>query len=213
MILHAVGLDDWVCTTIDGYVACAIAAASDLNALAEMRMALRPRFIASPLHDAAGLARAVEAAYRTLWDEWHSGRKPDGRANDNGGPDMLSIAPSARISPLADIEASVRGSRIVIEADVTIDAFVKIKSVGWFGDVVIGRGTVINSGCVLYTGNGISIGRNVLIAGNCTLAPINHAFMDPDKPIREQGFQPSRRGIVIGDDVWIGANLSFWTVR
>jgi virginiamycin A acetyltransferase len=119
---------------------------------------------------------------------------------------MLSIAPSARVSPLADIEESVRGSRIVIEADVTIDAFVKIKSAGGSGDVVIGRGTVINSGCVLYTGNGISIGRNVLIAANCTLAPTNHEFMDPDKPIREQGFQPSRGGIIIGDDVWIGAN-------
>jgi acetyltransferase-like isoleucine patch superfamily enzyme len=59
---------------------------------------------------------------------------------------------------------------------------------------------------VLYTGNGIRIGRDVLIAANCTLAPTNHAFADPDRPIREQGFQPSRGGIVIGDDVWIGAN-------
>jgi virginiamycin A acetyltransferase len=119
---------------------------------------------------------------------------------------MLNIAPSARISPLADIEDSTRGSRIIIEDEVVIDAFVKIKPSGGSGDVVIGRGTVINSGCVLYTGNGISIGRNVLIAANCTLAPTNHAFGDPDKPIREQGFQPSRGGIVIGDDVWIGAN-------
>jgi virginiamycin A acetyltransferase len=119
---------------------------------------------------------------------------------------MLSIAPSASISPLADIEASVRGSRIVIEDDVTIDSFVKIKPVGGSGDVLIGRGTVINSGCVLYSGNGISIGRNVLIAANCTLAATNHEFVDPDRPIREQGFQPSRGGIVIGDDVWIGAN-------
>jgi virginiamycin A acetyltransferase len=119
---------------------------------------------------------------------------------------MLNIAPSARISPLADIEDSTRGSRIIIEDEVVIDAFVKIKPSGGSGDVVIGRGTVINSGCVLYTGNGINIGRNVLIAANCTLAPTNHAFGDPDKPIREQGFQPSRGGIVIGDDVWIGAN-------
>jgi virginiamycin A acetyltransferase len=119
---------------------------------------------------------------------------------------MLNIAPSARISPLADIEDSTRGSRIIIEDEVVIDAFVKIKPSGGSGDVVIGHGTVINSGCVLYTGNGISIGRNVLIAANCTLAPTNHAFGDPDKPIREQGFQPSRGGIVIGDDVWIGAN-------
>lgn len=119
---------------------------------------------------------------------------------------MLCIAPTARISRLADIEDSVRGSRIVIDDDVAIDAFVKIKPAGGSGDLLIGFGSVINSGCVLYTGNGIRIGRNVLIAANCTLAPANHEFADPDRPIRAQGFQPNRGGIVIGDDVWIGAN-------
>ena len=119
---------------------------------------------------------------------------------------MMIVAPSARISPLADIEDSVRGSSIVIGEDVVIDAFVKLKPAGGSGDVLIGRGTVINAGCVLYTGNGIRIGHNVLIAANCTLAPTNHAFDDPDRTIREQGFQASRGGIVIGDDVWIGAN-------
>lgn len=119
---------------------------------------------------------------------------------------MLCIAPGARISTLADIEDSVRGTRIDIEDGVVIDAFVKLKPAGGSGDVSIGAGTVINSGCVLYTGHGIRIGRNVLIAANCTLAPTNHAFADADRPIREQGFQPSRGGIVIGDDVWIGAN-------
>ena len=92
---------------------------------------------------------------------------------------MLITASSARISRLADIEDSQRGSRIVIEDDVVIDAFVKIKPSGGSGDVVIGRGTVINAGCVLYTGNGIRIGCNVLIAANCTLAPTNHEFGDP----------------------------------
>lgn len=119
---------------------------------------------------------------------------------------MLTISPGARISPLADIEDSVRGTRIIIEDDVVIDAFVKIKPAGGTGDVVIGAGTVINAGCVLYTGNGIHIGRNVLMAANCTLAPTNHEFHDPDRPIRTQGFRGSRGGIRIGDDVWIGAN-------
>lgn len=119
---------------------------------------------------------------------------------------MLLIAPTARVSRLADIEDSVRGTRIEIEDGVTIDAFVKLKAAGGCGDVVIGAGSVINAGCVLYTGNGIRIGRNVLIAANCTLAPTNHAFADPDRPIRNQGFQPSRGGIVVEDDVWIGAN-------
>lgn len=119
---------------------------------------------------------------------------------------MLRIAASARISRLADIEESVRGSDIVIEDDVVIDSFVKIKPAGGSGNVLIGRGTVINAGCVLYSGNGIRIGRHVLIAANCTLAPTNHAFADPNVPIRAQGFAPSRGGIAIGDDVWIGAN-------
>lgn len=119
---------------------------------------------------------------------------------------MLIVSPTARISPLADIEESVRGSRIVIEDNVVIDSFVKFKPAGGCGDVVIGRGTVINSGCVFYTGHGIRIGAHVLIAANCTFAPTNHEFADSDRLIRSQGFQPSRGGIVVGDDVWIGAN-------
>jgi acetyltransferase-like isoleucine patch superfamily enzyme len=119
---------------------------------------------------------------------------------------MIVIHPGARVSPLADIEDSVRGSRIVVEEGAVIDAFVKVKPAGGSGDVIVGEGSVINSGCVLYTGHGISIGRDVLIAANCTLAPTNHAFADPDRPIRTQGFMESRGGIVIEDDVWIGAN-------
>jgi UDP-3-O-[3-hydroxymyristoyl] glucosamine N-acyltransferase len=71
---------------------------------------------------------------------------------------MLIIAPGARISPLADVEDSMRGSRIVIEDGAVIDAFVKIKPAGGTADVVIGANSYINSGCVLYTGNGIRIG-------------------------------------------------------
>ena len=119
---------------------------------------------------------------------------------------MQIVSPTARISRLADLEESIYGSRIEIGDDVVIDAFVKIKPAGGRGDVVVGAGSVINSGCVLYTGNGIRIGRNVLIAANCTFAPTNHAFADPNRPIKAQGFQASRGGIEIGDDVWIGAN-------
>jgi acetyltransferase-like isoleucine patch superfamily enzyme len=119
---------------------------------------------------------------------------------------MLSIAEGARVSRLADIEVSNRGTSIVVEAGAVIDAFVKIKPAGGMGGVIIGAGSVINSGCVLYTGNGIRIGANVLIAANCTLAPTNHEFRERSRLIREQGFMPSRGGIVIEDDVWIGAN-------
>ena len=120
---------------------------------------------------------------------------------------MLSIDPSAKISALADIEVSVRGTRIIIGARTLVDSFVKIKPAGGSGDVIIGEDCALTSGTVLYTGNGIRIGDGVLIAANCTLAPTNHAFADPERRIRDQGFQPSRGGIVIEDDVWLGANV------
>jgi len=120
---------------------------------------------------------------------------------------MLSIDPSAKISPMADIEPSARGTLIQIGARTMVDAFVKIKPAGGSGEVVIGADCAINSGTVMYTGNGIRIGDAVLIAANCTLAPTNHEFGDISKRIRDQGFQPSRGGIVIGDDVWLGANV------
>jgi acetyltransferase-like isoleucine patch superfamily enzyme len=119
---------------------------------------------------------------------------------------MISIDPSARISPLADIEDSVRGTRLIIGAGVVIDAFVKIKPAGGVGDVTIGAGSVINSGCVIYSGNGVVIGQDVAIAANCTFAPTNHGFADASRLIKDQGFLPSRGGIVVEDDVWIGAN-------
>lgn len=118
---------------------------------------------------------------------------------------MLDIHPTARISKFADIEDSVRGTKLIVGPRVMIDAFVKIKPVGGSGDVVIADDTQINSGCVIYSGNGIRIGKNVLIAANCTLAATNHEFARADVPIAQQRFQPSRGGIVIEDDVWIGA--------
>ncbi len=119
---------------------------------------------------------------------------------------MIDIHPSARVSCMADIEDSIRGSRIILGAHSQIDSFVKVKPAGGSGDLLIGEHTIINAGCVLYTGNGITIGNSVSVAANCTFAPVNHAFRDRNRTIREQGFLPSKGGIVVEDDVWIGAN-------
>jgi virginiamycin A acetyltransferase len=119
---------------------------------------------------------------------------------------MIEIHPSARVSSLADVEDSVRGTRIVVGARSMIDSFVKIKPVGGNGNLIIGEDCAINAGCVFYTGNGIVIGNSVAIAANCTFAPVNHEFRSSDRYIRKQGFRPSKGGIVIENDVWIGAN-------
>lgn len=125
---------------------------------------------------------------------------------------MLTIADTARISRLADIEDSVKGSCIVIEDHVTIDSFVKIKPAGGLGDVVIGAHSILNSGVVIYTGNGMTMGRHVMVAANCVFSPTSHEYRSRDVLIMHQGFKAAadlkggRAGIVIEDDVWIGAS-------
>jgi len=113
---------------------------------------------------------------------------------------------NAKISPFADIEQSTKGSKFIIGSGSTIDSFVKVKFVGGVGDIIIGKNSYINAGCVIYSGNGILIGNDVLIAANCTLAPVNHEYRSKGKTIHEQRFMPSKGGIIIEDDVWIGAN-------
>lgn len=133
------------------------------------------------------------------------------RHTGNGDCSTLSIHlhPTARVSTHADIEASVRGSEIRVGEGSVIDSFVKVKPAGGSGDLIIGDRVTINSGCVLYTGNGIVIGDDVAIAANCVFAPVNHEVSDRTRLITSQGFQPSRGGITIEDDVWIGAGCIF----
>lgn len=118
------------------------------------------------------------------------------------------IHDTASISSLCKIDDSTRGSSTYIGAHTQIDDFVKIKHVGGTADIKIGKYVYINSCTVLYSGNGIIIGDNVLFGPNCSLVPVNHTFTDKVALIREQGFQESRGGIIIEDDVWIGANVT-----
>lgn len=120
----------------------------------------------------------------------------------------LQIDPSSWISEDARIFPSTRGTRIVIGADCRVFEFVVIRCVGGTGDVVIGDRVNINPHCVLYSGNGIRIGNDTLIAAGTSIVPANHAIADLERPIRGQGFAASKGGVIIDQDVWIGTNVS-----
>ncbi|MFK7902997.1 MAG: DapH/DapD/GlmU-related protein [Nitratireductor sp.] len=122
---------------------------------------------------------------------------------------MIIIHPTAKVSSQSDIEDSIRNTKIEIGENSVIDSFVKIKPAGGDGDVTIGKSTFINSGTVIYTGNGVKIGNHVSIAANCTFAATNHAYKDKNKLIQNQGFLPSKGGITLEDDVWVGAGSVF----
>ena len=118
----------------------------------------------------------------------------------------LTIDPTVRIAETAIIIPSVKGSRISIGAHTEIYDYVVIKPVGGSGDITIGEHCYLNPHTVLYSGNGITFGDYVLIAPGCSIVPTNHAYGRRDIPIRHQGFTPSKGGVVIEDDAWIGAN-------
>jgi virginiamycin A acetyltransferase len=118
----------------------------------------------------------------------------------------LQIAADAVISPDARITPSTRGTVIAIGAGTHVMEYAVIRAVGGSGDIVIGEHCWINPHCVLYSGSGIRIGNHVAIAPGTSIVPANHAFTRRDVPIVQQGFMPARGGVVIEDDVWIGAN-------
>jgi virginiamycin A acetyltransferase len=119
---------------------------------------------------------------------------------------VLSVDPTAWVSPDARIHASQRGSRIAIGAHSQVYDFVVIRAVGGTGDIVIGEHCYINPHCVLYSGSGIRFGDYVLVGPHCSIVPANHAIERTDVVMRKQGFMPSRGGVVVEDDVWIGAH-------
>ncbi|CAK0775913.1 Acetyltransferase [Gammaproteobacteria bacterium] len=71
------------------------------------------------------------------------------------------------------------------------------------GFIHIGANSGIGQGTILYGNGGLTIGDRVMIAGQCFLVASSHRFDDPNLPIVDQGFTAS--GILIEDDVWIGA--------
>lgn len=73
----------------------------------------------------------------------------------------------------------------------------------WGGNIKIGDYSAVNAFTTVYGQGGVTIGKGVGIASNCTITPVNHNFDRLDIPRREQGV--TKKGIVIEDDVWIGA--------
>ena len=63
MILEPLGLGDWLVESEEAYVAHAVAAASDLGSLAELRGELRSRLEGSALLDEVAFAQNLRAAY------------------------------------------------------------------------------------------------------------------------------------------------------
>jgi len=65
-------MPELIATSTEQYIETAVQLAGDLERLQTLREGLRGRMLASPLLDAAGFARNLEAAYRQMWTRWCS---------------------------------------------------------------------------------------------------------------------------------------------
>ena len=77
-ILSASGLAEFICDGGEDYVRRAVALAGWPERIADLRRSLRSRLQASPVMDAAGFTRDLEAAYRRMWERWCSGLTAQG---------------------------------------------------------------------------------------------------------------------------------------
>jgi acetyltransferase-like isoleucine patch superfamily enzyme len=93
--------------------------------------------------------------------------------------------------------------KISIGKNSSLDKGVILRAYGGF--IKIGSDCNINPYTVIYGGGGLVIGNGVQIATHVVIVPSNHIFSNSEKFIFEQGL--SCLGIVIEDDVWIGAGV------
>lgn len=98
----------------------------------------------------------------------------------------------------------------LINTNITLGQNVTIyPDVMFFGDgpIVIGDNAFIGNGTILGTlsDKGITIGKNSMIAAQCYIIDCDHG-MEKGIPMMEQ--VQSTSPIVIGDDVWLAANVT-----
>jgi predicted O-linked N-acetylglucosamine transferase (SPINDLY family) len=75
-LLHAIGLDELVATSLDDYETRALRLAREPEILAQLRARVARNRQTYPLFDTARFTRNLEAAYTQMWETWKAGRPP-----------------------------------------------------------------------------------------------------------------------------------------
>ena len=70
----------------------------------------------------------------------------------------------------------------------------------------IGTGSILNLGVMVASMDLVEIGAHCMFANGSFVTDADHRFDDPDRPVPWQGFT-TKGPVVIGDNVWFGANV------
>jgi predicted O-linked N-acetylglucosamine transferase (SPINDLY family) len=76
-LLHAVGLPELITANLDQYEEAAVRLASESDVLTQLKQKLRQNRLECPLFDSARTTLAIESAFKTMFETWMAGRRPE----------------------------------------------------------------------------------------------------------------------------------------
>ncbi len=129
-----------------------------------------------------------------------------GRYTITGCLQNLRLGKNVKIEPGVVIELGPQNGHgtISIGANSILRRYAFLSCLG--GDISIGESCSVQCFSALYGLGGLSIGDWTRIAPHTLIIPANHRFENPTIEIKKQGL--SKKGVLIGRDVWIGTNCS-----
>lgn len=113
----------------------------------------------------------------------------------------VQILPSARLICAGMPPYLEPSGSIEVGANSIIREGAILQSYG--GQITIGKRSAINAYCIIQGNGGVSIGDSTLIAAHVQIFSANHIYERADLKIQGQG--ETRKGVRIGNDIWIGA--------
>ena len=124
-------------------------------------------------------------------------------------PGKMTVGSGATFADDTAISALSRGG-VTIGRSFTLGSNSIIECTGVLTELgeslTIGDRVGISPNAFISVRGPVAIGDCTIIGPGFTLIAENHVFDDPDAVIRDQG--TTRRGITIGRDCWIGANVT-----
>ena len=119
--------------------------------------------------------------------------------------DHIYLGPGAYIDQGAYLHACPNGIRIGANTIVMHGAVLHVYN---FRDlphsgITIGKDSLVGEYSVIRGQGGVQIGDRVYTSPFTQIIAVNHVFDDPNRPFVDQGI--TAEGIVIEDDVWLGA--------
>lgn len=122
----------------------------------------------------------------------------------------ISFGKSVTIGSYCEIDGYA-SEKVILGDCVKIGSYSKLLSTSHFSKygkgLIMGSNSAIGDFTHFGAPGGIKIGNDVIMGSYISFHSENHNFLDTSKLIREQGV--SSKGIVLGNNIWVGAKVTF----